>query len=80
MIYERRLAVIKDIKFCALYIYGMIFENDNNLKPINLNPENLISISMFEIYQKICYEMKFIVNNIRVSVKFNTIYDNIYKE
>ena len=80
MIYERRLAVIKDIKFCALYIYGMIFENDNNLKPINLTPENSISISMFEIYQKISYEMKFIVNNIRVSVKFNTIYDNIYKE
>ena len=77
MIYERRLAVIKDIKFCALYIYGMIFENDNNLKPINLNPENLISISMFEIYHKMSYEVKFIVNNIRVSVKFNTIH---YKE
>ena len=80
MIYERRLAVIKDIKFCALCIYGMIFENDNNLEPINLNPENSISFSTFEIYQKISYEMKFIVNNIRVSVKFNTIYDNIYKE
>ena len=73
MIYERRLAVIKDIKFCALYIYGMIFENDNNLEPINLNPENSISFSTFEIYQKISYEMKLIGNNIIVSVKINTI-------
>ena len=52
----------------------MIFENDNNLEPINLNPENLISISTFQIYKMFAYVMKLIENNIKVSVKFNTIY------